>query len=45
MCISVKDNYIGVAIILSTLKVLLNSKNIQIRKSTKILILKKSLEY
>lgn len=42
MCISVKDDYIDVAIILSTLKAQLN---IQIRKNTKIIILRKHLEY
>ena len=45
MCISVKDNYIDVAIILSTLKAQLHSRNIQIRKNTKIIILRKHLEY
>lgn len=45
MCISVKDNYIDVTIILSTLKAQLNSRNIQIRKNTKIIILRTHLEY
>ena len=45
MCISVKKNLIDVAIILSNLKAQLNSKNIQIRKNTKIIILRKHLEY
>ena len=39
MCISVKKNLIDVAIILSNLKAQLNSKNIQIRKNTKIIII------
>lgn len=46
MCISVKKNLIDVAIILSNLKAQLHSRNIQIRKNTKIIIiLRKHLEY
>ena len=47
MCISVKDNYIDLAVILSTFKAQLNCKNTQIRKNTKIITIKlrKHLEY